>query len=240
MRDLWVTNSRHTPSLFDIYFKAPKAFHVNLHYFPKRRLKARPKIVLMEGITNATFTSQDWAYFKYPMSLSPLPQFMKPGIIALCAFSLLSCIATLGLLGFLAYRFIAGRNDRQAPLYKNQYMLLIFSLVLADFQCDLGFFLDVIWLHRKQIVAPSVSCFIQGWLVNIGDLGSGFFVFAIACHTFYNVVCGRKLQLATLRLCIIGLWILAIVLTIVPIALHPKDIFVTQGNWVRSRTAFVP
>lgn len=187
----------------------------------------------IKGTTNATFTSQDWTHYKYPMSLSPLPQSMKPGIIVLCAFSLLSCIATLALLGFLTYRFITGRNDRQTPLYKNQYMLLIFSLVLADFQCDLGFFLDVMWLHRNQIVAPSTSCIVQAWLVNIGDLGSGFFVFAIACHTFYNVVCGRKLGLTTLCYCIVGLWILAIILTIVPIALHPKDIFVTSGNWVR-------
>jgi hypothetical protein len=106
-------------------------------------------------------------------------------------------------------------------------------LVLADFQCDLGFFLDAIWLHKNQIVAPSAACFLQGWLVNIGDLSSGFFVFAIACHTFYNVVCGRKIGLATLQYCIVGLWVFAVVLTITPIALHPKNIFVTQGHWVR-------
>ncbi|KAF8861302.1 hypothetical protein BDZ45DRAFT_559352, partial [Acephala macrosclerotiorum] len=164
-------------------------------------------------------------------SLSPIPRSMKPGIIALCVFALISCVTTLSLLGLLTYRFLISRNDDRAPLYKNQYMLLIYSLVLADFQCDLGFFLDVIWLHKDQVIAPSVPCFLQAWLVNIGDLSSGFFVFAIACHTFYNVVFGRRLGLTTLWWCIVGLWVLAVVLTCVPIILHPKNIFVTQGNW---------
>ncbi|CZR61498.1 uncharacterized protein PAC_11395 [Phialocephala subalpina] len=182
-------------------------------------------------VTNATFTSHDWTHFKYPLSLSPIPRSMKPGIIALCVFAFISCATTLSLLGLLTYRFITSRNDHRAPLYKNQYMLLIYSLVLADFQCDLGFFLDVVWLNKDQIIAPSVPCFVQAWLINIGDLSSGFFVFAIACHTFYNVVFGRRLGLTTLCWCIVGLWILAVILTCIPIILHPKNIFVTQGNW---------
>lgn len=183
-------------------------------------------------VTNATFTSHDWTHFKYPLSLSPIPRSMKPGIIALCVFAFISCATTLSLLSLLTYRFITSRNDHRAPLYKNQYILLIYSLVLADFQCDLGFFLDVVWLHKDQIIAPSVPCFVQAWLINIGDLSSGFFVFAIACHTFYNIVFGRRLGLTTLCWCIVGLWILAVILTCIPIILHPKNIFVTQGNWV--------
>lgn len=206
----------------------------------RRQFEEQFLIADMASISNATFTCDGWPHFKYPLSLSPIPRSMKSGIIALCVFALLSCIATLCLLGLLTYRFITSRNDRRAPLYKNQYMLLIYSLVLADFQCDLGFFLDVIWLHRDQIIAPSAPCFIQAWLINIGDLSSGFFVFAIACHTFYNVVFGKRLGLTKLCWCIVGLWLLAVILTCIPIILHPKNIFVTQGSWVCSLLFFAP
>jgi hypothetical protein len=110
-------------------------------------------------------------------------------------------------------------------------MLLIFNLVLADFQLDLGFFFDAAWLGRDEVIAPSRSCFAQGYLVNIGDLASGFFIFAIACHTFANVLWKKRISLTALACCIGGLWILAVILTCIPIILHPKDIFVVQGNW---------
>ena len=145
--------------------------------------------------TNATYTSPEWTHFKYPLSLSPLPTSFRPGLIALVFFSMVSCVATISLIGFLLYRFAVTRNDYRAPLYKNQYIILIFSLVIADFQCDLGFFLDIVWLAKGEIVAPSTACTIQAWLVNIGDLSSGFFVFAIAAHTFANVVLGFKFRL---------------------------------------------
>jgi hypothetical protein len=153
-------------------------------------------------------------------------------MIALCVFSLVSCIATLSLMTFLLYRFHTSRNDYRTPLYKNQYMILILSLVLADFQCDLGFFLDIVWLAKGEVIAPSAACIIQAWLINIGDLGSGFFVFAIAAHTFLTIVFGLRFGLRTVLIGSAVLWILAHIITIVPIVLHPSDIFVLQGNWV--------
>ena len=157
---------------------------------------------------------------------------MRRGMIVLCTITLVSCITTLSLLGYLSYRFFTGRNQYGTPLHKNQYILLIYSLMLADFQLDLGFLLDVMWLDRGHIVAPSAGCRAQGWLVNVGDLGSGFFVFAIACHTFLTVVYGRKIGLKTVCWSIVSLWVLAVILTVIPIAMHPRDIFVAQGSWV--------
>ncbi|KAF4629289.1 hypothetical protein G7Y89_g8862 [Cudoniella acicularis] len=190
------------------------------------------------GITNATYTSPDWAYYKYPLSIAPIPDPMQPGIIALCTFALASCMATISLLGFLTYRFIVSRNESRAPLYKNQYMLLIYSLVLADFQCDLGFFLDVMWMYRGEIAAPSAGCYIQAWLINFGDLSSALFVLAIACHTFSNVVFGHKIMLRNLCIAIAFLWIFAAIITVSPIAMHPKDIFVASGNWCSIGTKY--
>jgi hypothetical protein len=88
-------------------------------------------------------------------------------------------------------------------------------------------------------VAPSASCIAQGWLLNFGDLASGFFVLAIACHTFLTVVYGRKIVLWGVCWSIVSLWVLAAVLTVIPIGLHPGDIFVAQGSWVRVFNLFL-
>jgi hypothetical protein len=183
--------------------------------------------------TNATYTSPDWRHYKYPLSISPIPDSMRRGMIVLCTITLVSCLTTLSLITYLSYRFFTGRKNHGNPLHKNQYMLLIYSLVLADFQLDLGFLLDVMWLNRGEIVAPSAGCVAQGWLLNFGDLASGLFVLAIACHTFLTVVYGRKILLRAVCWSIVSLWALAAVLTVIPIGLHPRDIFVAQGSWVR-------
>lgn len=183
--------------------------------------------------TNATYTSPDWRYYKYPSSVSPISTEQHRGIIVLCTITLVSCITTLSLAIYLSYHFYTGRKDRGTPLHKNQYMLLIHSLVLADFQLDLGFLLDVEWLHRGQILAPSAGCSAQGWLINFGDLGSGLFVLAIAFHTFLTVVYGLKILHRTICWVIVSLWLVSAVLTAIPLALHPTDIYVAQGSWVR-------
>lgn len=163
------------------------------------------------GTTNATYASPDWKYYKYPLSISPIPNFQRRGIIILCTITLVSCITTFSLIIYLSYRFFTGRKDHGAPLHKNQYTLLIYSLVLADFQLDLGFLLDVMWLDRGQIIAPSAGCIAQGWLLNFGDLASGLFVLAIACHTFLTIVYGRKIALRSVCWSIVSLWVLAAV-----------------------------
>lgn len=183
-------------------------------------------------ITNETYTSPDWTYSEYPLSVSPIPDDMRQGMIALSVVSLVSCISTLALLGFLTYRLLTTRKGYEVPLYKNQYIILIYSLVLADFQLDLGFFLDVAWIEQHAIISPSSTCWAQGWLVNIGDLGSGFFVLAIAVHTFTSVVLGRKLALRTVTWASAVLWLLAFLLTTIPPVLHPLDMFTASGNWV--------
>ena len=162
---------------------------------------------------------------------------MRPGIVVLCTIALVSCLTTMSLIAYLSYFFFTGRKDH-TPLHKNQYMLLIYSLVLADFQLDLGFLLDSMWLGRSGIIAPSAGCIAQGWLLNFGDLASGFFVLAIACHTFLTVVYGRKIGLRGVCWSIMLLWALAAVLTIIPIGLHPGDIFVAQGSWVCAPETF--
>ncbi|RDL40858.1 uncharacterized protein BP5553_00837 [Venustampulla echinocandica] len=183
------------------------------------------------AITNATYTSPDWKYAKYPLSVSPIPDDMRQGMIALSVISLVSCLSTFGLLVFLTYRLWTSRKGYDAPMYKNQYIILIYSLVLSDFQLGLGFFLEVAWIKNNAIISPSSTCWAQGWLVNIGDLGSGFFVLAIGVHTFMSVVLGKRLDLRTVVWASVALWLFAFLLTTIPPVLHPSDMFTASGNW---------
>ena len=76
----------------------------------------------------------------------------------------------------------------------NQYLLLIFNLVLADFQQSIAFLISFHWIAQNSILAPTAACFIQGWLVQVGDVSSGIWVLAIAIHTWYSVARGRKVE----------------------------------------------
>lgn len=186
------------------------------------------------SITNATYTSPDWDGYKYPSSLAPLPDWMSGGLIALCGFSLLSAIPCLALLSYITYLFIMGGAGYRAAVRKNQYVILIYSLFIADLQLATGFLISTKWLHDNQMYAPSSACIAQAWLTNVGDLASGLSVLAIAAHTFLAVVFGRRLEFHAFCSVVVGLWVLSVVVTAVPVILHPEDIFVVGGNWVRS------
>jgi hypothetical protein len=82
--------------------------------------------------------------------------------------------------------------------------------------------------------APSSACVAQAWLTNVGDLASGLFVLAIAAHTFLSIVFGRQLEFYIFCSIVVGLWVVSVVVTAVPVILHPVDIYVVGGNWVSS------
>jgi G protein-coupled glucose receptor regulating Gpa2 len=185
-------------------------------------------------VTNTTYTSPDWAYYQYPASLSPIPDSMQTGLYVLCAFSLLSAVTSLGLLIFITYLFINGRPGNLGVLHKNQYVILIYNLLIADLQLAAGFIVSIKFLYDDQILAPSAACMAQSWFTNVGDLASGLFVLAIAAYTFLVVVFGRILEFVAFYSVVIALWVISIVLTAVPVILHPTDIFVVSGNRVSS------
>jgi hypothetical protein len=184
------------------------------------------------SITNATYTSPDWTGFKYPSSLAPLPDSMYRGLIVLCGFSLLSAITCLAVLSYITYLFVMGGSGYRAAVRKNQYVILIYSVLIADLQVAIGFLLSAKWLHEDQMYAPSSACLAQAWLTRGGDIASGLSVLAIAAHTFLAVVFGHRLEYYAFCSIVVGLWVLYVVLAAVPIIIHPVDIFVVGGNWV--------
>lgn len=157
---------------------------------------------------------------------------MSAGLVVLCRFSFLSTITCVALLFYLTYLFIVGGTGNRVAVHKNQYVILIYNLLIADLQLVTRFLVSIKWLRDDQMYAPSSACIAQAWLTNVGDLGSGLFVLASAAHTFLAVIFRRKLEFYPFCSVVVGLWVVSVVVTAIPVALHPADIFVVAGNWV--------
>ena len=165
------------------------------------------------------------------LDIDPLPVAQHRGLIAVSIMACFSLVATLTLLLFITYRLIFWRRNYQRYIGYNQYIILIFNLVLADLQQSLGFVVCLKWIATDKIKAGTVACFLQGLWLQIGDPGSGLFVLAIAFHTFLLVVWGYKMSHRMFVCFVIGVWVFIAVITIIPIAAHGYQVFIPSGAW---------
>ncbi|KAJ5951963.1 GPCR rhodopsin-like superfamily protein [Penicillium vulpinum] len=165
------------------------------------------------------------------LDIDPLPASHRQGLIAISAMALMSLVATSLLLGFITYRLIFWRGSYARYIGYNQYIILIYNLILADFQQSLAFIICLRWIMTDKIQSGTVACFLQGLLLQIGDPGSGLFVLAIAVHTFLLVVWGRKMSYKFFVGFVVGIWIFLALLVAIPIGMYGADIFVPSGAW---------
>ncbi|KAJ5199763.1 rhodopsin-like superfamily protein [Penicillium cf. griseofulvum] len=165
------------------------------------------------------------------LDIDPLPSAHRRGLIAISIMALLSLIATSLLLGFITYRLVFWRGSYTRYIGYNQYIILIYNLVLADFIQSLAFILCLRWILTDKIEAGTAACFLQGLWLQIGDPSSGLFVFSIAIHTFLLVVWGRKMSYKFFVCFVVGVWVFVVLIVIIPIGMHGADIFVPSGAW---------
>ncbi|KAK3674294.1 hypothetical protein LTR78_005763 [Recurvomyces mirabilis] len=177
-------------------------------------------------------------YFPAPYSLHPLPNDLRNGLIPVGLFALLSVVSTLTLICFIAWRFATWRLHYRTFLGYNQYVVLVLNLLLADLQQSSGFLISFHWYRVDEIMAPSSACFAQGWLIHSGDVGSGLFVLAVAVHTFYTAVYGRRISNKMFASGIVGLWTFAYFLTAVGVGMHGDKYFVKAGAWCWVSSAY--
>ncbi|OCL10910.1 hypothetical protein AOQ84DRAFT_288325 [Glonium stellatum] len=171
------------------------------------------------------------SYFPYPDSLDPLPDQIRKGLIPVGCCALLSVVATFLLLCWLTCRLVCWRQHYHTYVGYNQYVLLIFNLLLADFQQSLGFLITFHWIKENRIVAPTAACFAQSWLLHIGDVSSGFFVLAIAIHTWLAVIKGYKMSYTAFVTFVLVVWGLSVLLTLIGPALHGNLTYTRAGVW---------
>jgi len=160
-----------------------------------------------------------------PTTLAPLPAVLHRGLTAVATFGFLSFLCSSALFLRLSYKLSARR--RQSHLRVNQFIILIFNLVLADIQQSLAFLLNVLWLRGDAIRVESHTCFAQGWFVSTGDLASGMFTMAIAVHSFMDITFNCRLSHGKFTAAILGVWTFVYVCAIIGIALHPSNLYAT-------------
>jgi hypothetical protein len=161
-----------------------------------------------------------------------LSEALKQGMIPISIFAICSMLSTSALLLWITWRLIF-KADYQAFVGYNQYVILIYNLLLADLQQALAFIITLHWLDIGQIESPSRTCFAQGFLLNMGDVSSGFFVFSIALHTWYSVVLGRKVAYGYFTAGILLVWTFAFFLTVIGPATKGPQFYIKTNAWVR-------
>ncbi|KAJ5729233.1 Glucose receptor Git3 N-terminal [Penicillium malachiteum] len=165
------------------------------------------------------------------LDIDPLPDVQRRGLIAVTVMAFLSFIATGTLLAFITFRLIFWRGSYTRYIGYNQYIILIYNLVLADFQQSLAFLICLQWIVTNKIKSGTAGCFLQGLWLQIGDPGSGLFVLAIAIHTFLLVVWGRKMSYKVFVGFVCGVWVFIAIIVIAPLARYGADVFVPAGAW---------
>ncbi|KAJ5391933.1 hypothetical protein N7509_007423 [Penicillium cosmopolitanum] len=165
------------------------------------------------------------------LDINPLPTVQRRGLIAISVMALLSFLATGTLLSFITYRLIFWKSSYSRYIGYNQYIILIYNLVLADFQQSLAFLICLRWIVTDQIKSGTAGCFLQGLWLQIGDPGSGLFVLAIAFHTFLLVVWGRKMSYKVFVTFVCGVWAFIALIVIIPLAMYGGDVYVPSGAW---------
>lgn len=120
----------------------------------------------------------------------------------------------------------------------NQFLVLIFNLLLADMAQASAFLLNTTWLTRDAVQVGTRTCFAQGWLVSVGDLASSLFIGAIAVHTYLTVVWEYKPRQWVLYFAIAGIWIFVHLISAIGIIATKNGednggYYVRAAAWVR-------
>ncbi|KAH8726824.1 G protein-coupled glucose receptor regulating Gpa2-domain-containing protein [Phaeosphaeriaceae sp. PMI808] len=158
----------------------------------------------------------------------PLPPNILPWLRAVVILAFLSFFASVSLLFLLAYKLVRWQIKSKKS---NQFVILIFNLLVADIQQALAFLLNVEWLRVGSVVVENPICFAQGWLVSTGDLGSGVWCFAIGLHTFASVILNYRLTPRYFYATIAGLWVFTIGVSSIGAGVYGSSIYVRSGVW---------
>jgi hypothetical protein len=159
-------------------------------------------------------------YFPEPYSLDPLPSDLQVGLIPIAVLAMLSVGASLTLISFIVWRLITWRMHYRTFIGYNQYVLLVLNLLIADLQQSSAFLISWHWIRYSAILAPSAPCFAQAWLLHSGDVSSGFFVLAIALHTFVTAVHGKRITQKTFWSVVCCIWAFSYFLTAIGVGLY--------------------
>lgn len=172
-------------------------------------------------------------YDKAAATLHPLPHELHRGLIAVASLGILSFVTSTILLLLIGYRIITWKRRKPGqPI--NQFVVLIFNLLLADIQQSTGFALNLRWVIQDQIGVGTSTCWAQAWSVQTGNMASGIWCSAIGAHTFASVLFNYRLKSRTFYLIVAFLWTFVYACAVIGLAMHPTKLYVRAGAWVSS------
>lgn len=154
-------------------------------------------------------------------------------------------------LGLDEFHFGVSRRDQRSPspsdLQKespppNQFVVLLYNLLLADMHQAMAFFLNVVWIAKDGIFVRTSECWTQGLFISNGDLASSCFIATIALHTYLTVVRGYRPPEWVLNSWIVGMWVFVYGMTIAGIAStnngrEAGGYYVRASAWVSKRSS---
>jgi hypothetical protein len=163
---------------------------------------------------------------------------LRIGLIFIGAIALASAASTVALTCFVSYRASRWHRFYAKDIKRNVFVVLLCNLFLADLFQALGFLFSWHWLSLEDIASGTGSCWIQGFLINFGDVASAFFVLVIALQTWAHLRFQRQLRFDAFLAIVVCMWIFALVLTILgPVT--SSAYFVDTGAWVSTIYAFL-
>lgn len=175
-------------------------------------------------------------YSEPPNSIPSMGTNVHNGLIVIGTIGVISLLFTSTLLGFMTWRMLNLNHYYTSSYSRNQSVILIYQLILADSIQASSFIISLYWASQRQIAGPKAACFTQGFLVQLGDVASASFVLAIAAQTVYHVIFIRTLSYGTFVSCIVALWGLSLLLSFLAPIIGGRFVFLTNGVWVSKMT----
>lgn len=139
-------------------------------------------------------------------------------------------------------------QEEQSPLpvkkAPNQFLILIFNLLLADMHQATAFMLSAEWVRINGITVGIPICWAQGWFVSTGDLASSCFTGAVAIYTYLVIVRNWKPSYRLLYSAIAIIWAFIYLMAILGVAITRNGrgrggFYVRAAAWV-SHTTVLP
>lgn len=119
----------------------------------------------------------------------------------------------------------------------NQFLLLLYNLLLADMHQAMAFMLNAVWVKNDAFIINSSTCWSQGFFVSNGDLSASLFIAAIAIHTHSVITRGYKPPQWVVNATCISIWVFTYGLALIGIAATRNG--ATSGGFYVRASAWV-
>jgi hypothetical protein len=132
-----------------------------------------------------------------------------------------------------------GQPPKRKRAHPNQFLILIYNLLLADIHQAASFLLNAVWVGKDGIEVRTSICWAQAWLVQVGDVASSLFITAIAVHTYLAIVRNYTPPQWAVYTAVVSLWVFNYLLMVLGLAItdNGKEVggfFVRASAWVGS------